>query len=213
MEENFVIIQESKIEDILDEEFQGWIYAQIERPRVALEFPDGITVVDELNDLRKISGRYSLRPILGNDAFSFAIRIQIDPMKVGSNQVLLKSHLYDGEKEIQAVEELVALGSFSDFVTSEENPIVKSIVQQYKTAKAKENMIEQFIRGNFDFLKMLIVENVGDMLVVKDKLVIEQQEKQKSNARLKRLTYCIIQFGNWGMCKKNCKRASSCLSL
>ncbi len=171
----FYYIQESKIEDILDDEFQGSLSTQIERPRIALEFPEGIKVVEELNDLRKIAGKYSVRPILSNDVFCFAIRVEVDPMKLQSKEIVLKASLYEGTQEFRVVEEKIILGSYGEFVTSEENLMVRNIVQQYKTAKTEEKMIEQIDKGDFDLMKMLLVENVGDMLVVKDKLLEKYQ--------------------------------------
>lgn len=174
----FWYIQESKIEDIINEEFKGSLSVVVERPRIKLELPKGVQIVKQLNDVGRIADKYRIRPITSNYLFNFAIRLEFSPTLINSDMATLKAVLYDGENIINETEKPILLRSFEEYVVSEEHPIVKSIVQQYESSKSDEIMMEMIDKGDFDFMKMMIIEEMDGMHAVKDKLEVEREQEE-----------------------------------
>ena len=77
----FWYVQESKIEDIIEAEFQGALTVTVDRPRVELRLSSGVTVSRELNTLTRVAGKYRVRPLKGEDVFNFAIRLESAPSR------------------------------------------------------------------------------------------------------------------------------------
>ncbi|HYT43934.1 MAG TPA: hypothetical protein VEP90_16460, partial [Methylomirabilota bacterium] len=179
----FWYIQESRIEDIIKEEFEGALSVILERPRVKIELPDGIKIVKELNDLKKISGKYRIRPIV--NIFNFAFRLEIDPDLISSDNFIVKALLYDGDEVISEVERVILIRSFEEYVTSEENFVVKSIVQQYNSSKTDEALLEKIGEGGTDFSTMheMIIRDTEAIRVITQSLDNEENKTSKDLAR------------------------------
>jgi len=86
----FWYIGEARIEDIIKEEFSGALSVLLERPAITIDLPKGVSIQQELNSLPKISGRYRVRPIKGNDAFSLAFRISVTPEQMEDSEVEIR---------------------------------------------------------------------------------------------------------------------------
>ena len=115
-------ISESDIEDIIEEEFEGARTVILDRPRVSLSLPPGVRVSKELNRLRKVSQRYRIRPLQGEDIFNFAIRLEIDPDQSVGDQLTISGTLFDGERDIAAAELTLALGARQQVAASPCSP-------------------------------------------------------------------------------------------
>lgn len=144
----FWYIGEARIEDIIKEEFSGALSVLFERPRVELEFPPGVTILKELNGLPKISGKYRLRPIKGNDQFGFALRLRLEPGKADGEKLTIRATLLDGTDVVKQAEAVLRIGSLEEYVQSAEDPRVAMIVQKYQAATSDENIVEQMDAGN-----------------------------------------------------------------
>jgi Ca-activated chloride channel family protein len=68
----FWFIGDVGIGDIIKEEFSGALSVFLERPRIEVNLPSGVTIIRELNKVEKTSDRYRIRPIKANDQFCFA---------------------------------------------------------------------------------------------------------------------------------------------
>jgi Ca-activated chloride channel family protein len=172
----FWFIQESSIEDIINEEFKGSLSVIVERPRIQLELPDGVKISKQLNDVRKIGNQYRIRPINGGYLFNFAFRMEFQPTLISYPSTTLKAVLYDGENPIQETEKKVFVKPVEEYVVSGENPIVRSVVQQYESSKTDEVMMKMIDEGDFDFMRKMIVQEMEGMRVVKDKLEMDRIE-------------------------------------
>ena len=69
-------------QSIINEEFQQSLSIIIDRPRVRLRLPDGVSIAEELNDLKKSGEQYRLRPITRQFQTYIAVRLSIDPSKI-----------------------------------------------------------------------------------------------------------------------------------
>ena len=144
----FWFIGEARIEDIIKEEFSGALSVVFERPRVELELPAGVSIVKELNNLPKISNSYRLRPIKGNDQFSFALRLRVEPGKADDDKLTIRATLRDGTEVVKQVETILRVGSLEAYVQSAEDPRVAMVVQKFLGATSGEQIIEQMDAGN-----------------------------------------------------------------
>lgn len=165
----FWFIGDSRIEDIVKEEFSGALSVYLERPRIDLTLPSGISVLRELNDLPKTSGRYRLRPIKANDQFALALRVRVDPAQVAAQQVPIAATLYDGAGVVERAEAVLNVGSVQDYVQSPDDPRVAMVVKKYLATTSDEKIVEQMDAGNVT--KML------DMLREQSDLMKELEAK------------------------------------
>jgi Mg-chelatase subunit ChlD len=179
----FYYIVESKIEDIIEEEFKGALSVAIDRPRIELKLPaHGVIVSKELNAIKKSHGKYCPRPIKGEDLFNFAIRLEITPEIISEDSFVLEVTLSDGSKNILTTQKIVLLQSVEGWVLADSNSIVKSVVQQYETTVANEGVIEKLSEGSFDLMKKMLVVEIGGMHKVKDALEVQRsQERDKED--------------------------------
>jgi Ca-activated chloride channel homolog len=144
----FWFIGEARVEDIIKEEFSGALSVMFERPRVELELPPGVSIIKELNDLPKVSGNYRLRPIKGNDQFSLALRLHVEPAKTDADRLAIRATLRDGTEVVTQVETILRVGSAEDYIQSAEDARVAMVVQKYLTAVSDEKIVEQMGAGN-----------------------------------------------------------------
>lgn len=183
----FWYIQESRMEDIIRAEFQGALSVIIDRPRIELSLPDGVTVAKELNVLSKLTERYRIRPITGQFVFNFAVRLAINPEQIDGDITTLTSALYDGDEQITNTELEMSLVPFDDYVTSDENMVVASVVQQYQSAISDEEMIAKMDEGDFAFVNQMLVEEVGGMRKAVDKIEHQRQQERLEESEKLRL--------------------------
>jgi len=175
----FWYIQESGIEDIINEEFKGALSVTVDRPRVELKLPDGVTVSKELNSLSKNSGKYRIsRPLKGKDLFNFAIRLEVAPDKIKGDNFALEATIYNGEESILTTQKSISLQSPQEYVVSESNTIVRSVVQQYHATITDEKVVEQMSEGSLNLMKNMLIEEIGGMRKVKDALQEERAKKE-----------------------------------
>jgi Ca-activated chloride channel family protein len=152
----FWFIGEFGIEDIIKEEFSGALSVFLERPRIEVNLPPGVTIIRELNDLQKISDRYRIRPIKANDQFCFALRLRVDPSKVDGSELSISATLLDGTDLVQTTKSNLSLGSMQEYVQSSEDPRVAMVVTKYLAATSDEEMAKEMDAGNVTTtLKML----------------------------------------------------------
>jgi Ca-activated chloride channel homolog len=144
----FWFIGAFNIEEIIKEEFSGALSVFLERPRIQVNLPPGVTIVEELNDLQKTSDRYSLRPIKANDRFSFALRLRVDPIKADGSELSINATLLDGTGVVQNTETKLSLGSMEEYVQSAEDSRVSMVVTKYLAAKSDEQMTKEMDAGN-----------------------------------------------------------------
>lgn len=174
----FWYIHESRIEDIVDEEFKGSLSVIVDRPRVEFNPPSGVTISKELNNISKLSGKYRIRPIKGEDTFNFALRLEVNPEMIDGSDFTLEAILYDGENTLLTNQKQISLSPPQEFFVSESNPIVQSVVQQFEVTTANERVIEEMSEGSLDLMKKMLMVEVGGMRQVKDAL-----EEEKENER------------------------------
>ena len=144
----FWYIGEARIEDIIKEEFSGALSVMLERPRIEINLPPGVTISQELNDLQKTSDRYRIRPIKANDQFCFALRLQLDPSKLDRKEIKINATLLDGAEVVQKTETNLSLASVEEYVVSSDDPRVAMIVTKYLAATSDEQMAEQMDTGS-----------------------------------------------------------------
>jgi Ca-activated chloride channel homolog len=174
----FWYIHESKIEDIVDEEFEGSLSVALDRPRIELRLPAGVTISKELNKLSKVTGKYRVRPLKGDDTFNFAVRLEASPELIEGEQCTLTALLFEGERKVLEQNASIRLVSPNEFVTSMPNPLVRSVVQQYESTVSNEQVLEDMADGNLDLMKRMLVADVGGMRRVRDALE-EQRESER----------------------------------
>jgi hypothetical protein len=163
-------ISESDIEDIIEEEFEGARTVILDRPRVGLSLPSGVRVSKELNRLRKVSQRYRIRPLQGEDIFNFAVRLEIDPDHSAGDQLTIGGTLFDGERTIAAAELSLALGTRQEVAASAVHPFVRSVVQQYETAESGETILEELDAGNIAQMREMLTAEIAKLRGVEREL-------------------------------------------
>jgi Ca-activated chloride channel homolog len=176
----FWYIQESRIDDIIAEEFQGALSVAIDRPRVELVLPPGVTIGRELNTLSKVNGRYRARPIKGDDTFNFAIRLNVTPTAISDRTIAIAARLFDGEQRIADTELKVPLVPPQQYVTSQPNPLVASVVQQFESTISNEKMIDDLGADGLDLMRKMLVREVDGMRVVRDALASQHASHLES---------------------------------
>lgn len=160
----FWYINDSRIEDIIDEEFKGSLSTAIDRPRIELKLPPGVTIRQELNTVQKAGSKYRLRPIKGSDFFNMAIRLLIEAP--GSTPIELRAILYDGDKPIAECDQVIQRTPGTTYLNGAINPLVPSIVQQFQANASNERILSEMMEGDLEQLKkMLVVEvdKLGDI--------------------------------------------------
>ena len=172
----FWYIQESQIKDIINEEFKGAMSVIIDRPRIELKLPAGVTVSKELNNLKKMADKYRTRPIKGEDQFNFAIRLEINSEKIETDNLNFEAILFDGEESIIQTQMVVAIKCSQEYVYSKINPIVQSVVQQFKITVTNEKIMRQMPQGGLDVIRKMLIEDVEGMRKVKDALLEKERE-------------------------------------
>jgi Ca-activated chloride channel homolog len=176
----FWYIQESQIKDIINEEFKGAMSVIIDRPRIELKLPAGVTVSKELNNLGKMADKYRTRPIKGEDQFNFAIRLEINPEKIETDNLNFEAILFDGEESITQTQMVVALKSSQEYVSSKINPVVQSVVQQFQITVTNEKIMGEMSQGGLDVIRKMLIEDVEGMRKVRDVL---EKEREVSSPR------------------------------
>ncbi|GAB2862996.1 hypothetical protein GCM10027277_34540 [Pseudoduganella ginsengisoli] len=139
----FWFIEETKIEDIIKEEFSGALSVRLERPRVEVTLPEGVSLQRELNNLQKTANRYRTRPIKANDQFCFALQLRINPEKITSPDVTIKVSLYDNTDLIQEAFTILKLGSLEEYVNSAEDPRVAIAKAKYFASTSGEQINQE----------------------------------------------------------------------
>lgn len=184
----FWFIGEARIEDIIKEEFSGALSVFLERPRIEISIPPGVTIIRELNDLQKTSDRYRIRPIKANDQFCFALRLRVDPSKVDSSELTIRATLLDGTDIVKQTEGNLRLGSMEEYVQSPEDPRVAMVVTKYLAATSDEQMIKEMGSGNVttmiemlrsqsDLMKELESKLAGAKAISWESMTEEEKEK------------------------------------
>jgi hypothetical protein len=163
-------ISASDIEDIIEEEFEGARTVILDRPRVSISLPPGVRVSKELNRLRKVSQRYRIRPLQGEDIFNFAIRLEIDPDQAADDQLTVGGTLFDGERTIAAAELGLALGTRHEVAASAVHPFVRSVVQQFETTESGETILEDLDAGNIAEMRQMLTAEIAKLRAVESQL-------------------------------------------
>ncbi|AZP20046.1 VWA domain-containing protein [Streptomyces aquilus] len=162
----FWYIAETGIDNILEEEFRSALTTVLDRPRIELTLPPGVTVSEELNSLRKISRRYGLRPLKGQDTFNFAVRLEIDPAQVKAPEFAIGATLYDGSEEKASAERTIALAPQDTVVTTGVHALVSSVVAQYRAEQNEEEMLRNMAAGNVSGMKEMLTLEITRMQTV-----------------------------------------------
>jgi len=185
----FWFIGEARIEDIIKEEFSGALSVFLERPRIEVNLPPGVTIIRELNNLQKTSDRYRIRPIKANDQFCFALRVRVDPSKVDSSELTISATLLDGADVVQKTETNLSLGSVEEYVQSPEYPRVAMVVTKYLAATSDEQMAKEMGTGNVTTMLQMLQRQSNMMKELESKLAgataiswetMTQQEREKA---------------------------------
>lgn len=186
----FWFIGEFSIKDIIKEEFSGALSVFLERPRIQVNLPPGVTILEELNDLQKTSDRYSLRPIKSNDRFCFALRLRVDPNKLKGSELIINATLMDGTGVVQKTETKLSLGSMEKYVQSSEDSRVAMVVAKYLAAKSDEQMTKEMDTGNMTTMLQMLQSQSSLMKELESKLAgdtaISWGEKDEIQAEIKR---------------------------
>ena len=166
----FWFIGEFGIEDIIKEEFSGALSVLLERPRVEVNLPVGVTIIRELNNLQKTSDRYRIRPIKANDQFCFALRLRVDPSKVDGSELSISATLLDGTDVVQTTETNISLGSMQEYVQSFEDHRVAMVVTKYLAATSDEEIVEEMDTGNVTRMVQMLHSQSNLMKELESKL-------------------------------------------
>lgn len=177
----FWYIKESRIEDIIKEEFQDSLAVVVERPRVELTLPEGVRISKQLNDLRLLSGKYRIAQLTRDQPICFAVRLELDPSRIDGEVVELKSRLYNGDEVLTNTSTQVLLKPLNEYVLTEDNPVVRSVVSEYEASKTDEEMIEVMAGDELDLMQSMIVQEIGGMRVVKDRLEARMRDERDAN--------------------------------
>lgn len=170
----FWYIAESGIDSILEEEFRNALSVVLDRPKVELKLPPGVSVSEELNSLRKVSRRYGLRPLKGDDLFNFAVRLQIDPTQVDSSQFTLSATLYEGTRTVTSGTTDIALAPQGQVVTTPVHALVSSVVEQYRSSQTEEKMLKDMEAGDLSGMKEMLEAEVARMRRAEADVVLQQ---------------------------------------
>jgi Ca-activated chloride channel homolog len=176
----FWYIEKTGIETIIETEFSSYLSILIENPRVVFEFPEGVKIAKDLNAVEKKAGKYFIRPVVS--AYNFAVRLKVEPALIDANSVVLKAVLYDESASVSEAYKEILVRPPQEYVVSPENPIVKSIVQQYESSKVDELMIEKMDAGDldFDFMKKALLKEINTIRQVKGSLEKEEEKEEIS---------------------------------
>jgi len=167
----FWYIKESRIEDIIEEEFQGSLSVALDRPRVEVRLPAGVSISRELNQLSKVSGKYRLRPLKGDDYFNLAIRLDIQSQDAAD--IELTAALYDGERLIRESSNTIRRVPPATFLQATTNPLVASVVQQFLASTSNEQILANMADGDLNLMKKMLIAEVNGMRVVQDALAAD----------------------------------------
>lgn len=153
-------INSSDIEDIIEEEFEGALTVALDRPRVALTLPRGVRVSKELNTLRKVSQRYRLRPLQGEDVFNFAVRLEIDPAEAQADEITVTAALYDAERAACSGTAAIRLGTSQQVAESAPSGLVQSVVQQFEISQSDEAILNNVDAANAAGLREMLTAEI-----------------------------------------------------
>jgi hypothetical protein len=182
----FWFIGEVGIEDIIKEEFSGALSVFLERPRIEVNLPPGVTIIRELNNLQKTSDRYRIRPIKANDQFCFALRLRIDPSKVDGSELTISATLLDGTDVVQKTKTNLSLGSMQEYVQSPEDPRVAMVVTKYLAATSDEEMAKEMDTGNVTTTLQMLQSQSNLMKELESKLAGATAMSWGSEAEIQR---------------------------
>ncbi|MBT2384611.1 VWA domain-containing protein [Streptomyces sp. ISL-11] len=169
----FWYIDESGIENIIEEEFQGALTVALDSPTVELSLPRGVTMSRELNSLRKVSRRYRLRPLKGQDTFNFAVRLEIDPTRMNAGELTLGATLYDSGRRVAGTERNVALAPLADVTRAPVHPLVRSVVEQFEAATTDERAVKALDDDDLSGMRKMLTAEVARFRAVEQRLSAE----------------------------------------
>ncbi|MEO1254387.1 MAG: hypothetical protein AAFY41_05815, partial [Bacteroidota bacterium] len=155
------------------EEFKDSLSVMIDRPRLELVLPDGVSIISALNKLRKISGKYVVRQVNQQDLIRFAFRLEFDPDKIDGNDLQIEAKLSDGDQFLKDCTLTLPIISYSEFVTSEENPLVAHVVQQFIASTTDEKM-RDLVHDDVDEMKDMLEKQIGQMASLEEMLEDER---------------------------------------
>jgi Mg-chelatase subunit ChlD len=180
----FWYIAESGIDSILEEEFRNALSVVLDRPKVELSLPTGVSVSEELNSLRKISRRYGLRPLKGDDIFNFAVRLQIEPTQVVGSQFTLGATLYDSTGTVTSATTDIALAPQAEVATTPVHALVSSVVDQYRSSQTEEKMLKDMESGDLSDMKEMLEAEVARMRRAESALMRQQADIDPARAHV-----------------------------
>ncbi|WP_327324256.1 VWA domain-containing protein [Streptomyces sp. NBC_01210] len=159
----FWYISETGIDNILEEEFRGALSVVVDRPRVELTLPPGVSMSQELNSLRKVPrrSRYALRPLKGQDTFNFAVRLQIDPTRLDGEEFTIGAVLYDDSRQVAAADQVVALAPLAEVVATPVHALVQSVVEQYRAETTDEKLLDDLESGDLSGMKQMLTAEIA----------------------------------------------------
>jgi Ca-activated chloride channel homolog len=198
----FWFVGEDRIEDIIKEEFSGALSVFLERPRIEVNLPPGVTIIRELNNLQKTSDRYRIRPIKANDQFCFALRLRVDPSKVDGSELTISATLLDGTDVVQKTETNLRLGSVEEYVQSPEDRRVATVVTKYLAATSDEQMVKEMGVGNVTTMVQMLQSQSILMKELESKLAgatatswetMTEQEREKAEIQRQRQEHELVQ--------------------
>lgn len=172
----FWYIKDSRIEDIIEEEFQGSLSVALDRPRLELRLPADVTVSRELNQLSRVAGRYRFRPLKNHDFFNLAVRLQVEPG--ASGDIPLSAVLYDGDRQVCDTSLLIRRVEAQEHLLAEVNPLVASVVQQFQASVSNEQMLAGLGDGDLNLMKKMLIAEVDGMRKVQDALESEREDER-----------------------------------
>lgn len=174
----FWSISESRLEDIIEEEFSGALSTTLDRPRVELTLPTGVALEQELNILKKNGNRYRVRPLKGEDMFNFAVRLSIDPEALGNERPEIGARLYDADKLVTSATATVDLLPVEQAAATQADPLVLSVVSQHTMTTSDEEMLDKLDAGDMNLMKRLLIAEVEGMRHVEDALEAERETER-----------------------------------
>ncbi|RSD10456.1 vWA domain-containing protein [Amycolatopsis eburnea] len=175
----FWSISESRLEDIIEEEFSGALSTTLDRPRVELTLPGGVVLDQELNILKKSGNRYRVRPLKGEDMFNFAVRLSIDPKALEGERAEIGARLFDADQLVTTATAVVELLPIEQATATASEPLVLSVVSQYTMTTSDEEMLEKLDTGDMNLMKRLLIAEVEGMRHVRDALEAEQDTERR----------------------------------
>jgi hypothetical protein len=166
----FWFIGDVGIGDIIKEEFSGALSVFLERPRIEVNLPSGVTIIRELNKVEKTSDRYRIRPIKANDQFCFALRLRVDPSKIDGSDLSISATLLDGTDVVQTTKTNLRLDSIEEYVQSPEDSRVAMVVTKYLAAISDEEMAKEMDTGNVTTMVQMLQSQSNLMKELESKL-------------------------------------------